>query len=275
MASQLDNTDYTSIEKIGTESWSKFSMETCQQLMRETDNRNPEFFGLKVTHQEFLSLGELEVIENHLRVILKQYKNANKKKSPQSAWKSVYANLEALTLYLKTKQSWFTAKDQKRVADVFNAFGAAWISTAEKLNALASFSENYLPSVRTVVNTAIAIGTSLNEKAPKKISNWPEKLESVWTGNPMLGEKPKRENHNEDDDGEKKKGKKGKKGEEEEDAKGKKGAKKVEAPHSPYDFEDAIDKLKADRKQIGGNQFDIAVMPENERESLMVARMAA
>ncbi|KAI9363950.1 hypothetical protein DFJ73DRAFT_810314 [Zopfochytrium polystomum] len=171
MSSQLDTTDYTSTERIDGDVWCKFSVETMREMQKELDNRNPQTFGLKTT-PDFFKLAEIEVIENQLRVVMKHYKNANKKKSPFSAWKSVFAHLEALTLFLQSKDSWATTEyatpeSKKRALDVYNAYGAAWISTAEKLVGMASFSEGFLPSVRSAVKAALALGTSLAERFPK------------------------------------------------------------------------------------------------------------
>jgi len=280
--------DYNAVEKVGTVVWTKCGIEISQSLMRETDNRNPQVFGLKSSSPDFIASGELEVIENHLRAILKAYKNANKKKSPQSAWKPVYAHCEALTLYLQSRSAWFESMDPKeaeRVARAFTAFGCAWVCLADKLNELGSFSENNYPSVRSAVNATITVGNEVNEKVGKKMSDWPAKLEAIWTGNEYAGDKKKKQQKPEDGDasgGSKKKSKKKSQDDDEDDDAGaggkkKKGGKKPAAPvdealpANPWDFEDSIARLKADRKQIGGSLFDIAVMSEEMRLKLAVA----
>ncbi|KAJ3136567.1 hypothetical protein HK101_003987 [Irineochytrium annulatum] len=259
-----DSVDYSAVEKRDKESYTVHALEICQQMMRECDNRDPAFFQMQVKDPQFSKYGELEVVENQLRSIMKHYKNACKKKSPQSAWKPVFADLEALTIFMKSKEAWFEVKDRARAEEAFKTFGAAWIALGEHLAALGLFNENSYPSVRTAIHTAMAIGNDLNERAGKKISAWPEKLESVWTGNEFeAGDRKK--NKGGDDDGKKKK--KGKKGEEEEEddtkKKPKKSAEKKEV--SPWDFEAAMTALKGGRKAVGGCDFDIASFTDEKR----------
>ncbi|KAJ3110876.1 hypothetical protein HDU96_006181 [Phlyctochytrium bullatum] len=265
-----DDVDYNAVEKIGQDTFTKAGLAIAQDLMRETDNRNPEFFNLKLSNPDFGRYGELEVIENQLRVILKHYKTANKKKSPQSAWKPVYASLEGLTLYLRSKDAWFDIKDKPRVEEAFRTFGAAWVASAEKLAALGALNENSYPSIRTVMQVAMTLGNQLNERAGARMGDWPAKLESVWTGNEYEGEKKKR---GDDDEGKKKK-KGAKKGEAEEDDDKKKSKKEIKAAAaanaSPWDFEVAFDKLKAGRKQVGGTEFDIALWTDEQRLKMAV-----
>ncbi|KAJ3213257.1 hypothetical protein HDU67_003100 [Dinochytrium kinnereticum] len=267
MSAADETMDYNAVEKVGADTFTKVGLQMCQDLLRETDNRNPEFFQLKVENPDFGRYGELEVVENQLRVILKHFKNANKKKSPQSAWKPVYASLEALTLYLRSKDAWFDIKEKDRVEECFKTFGAAWVATSERLAALGALNENSFPSIRTVIAIAMSLGNQMNLKYGKKISQWPEKLESVWTGNEFEGDRKKR---TEDDEG-KKKGKKGgaKKGEADEDEDKKKSKKSLkaekEANVSPWDFEAAFTGLKAGRKQVGGTDFDIAMWPAEQK----------
>ncbi|KAI9335072.1 hypothetical protein BDR26DRAFT_866148 [Obelidium mucronatum] len=280
MTERIEAIDYNAVEKKGAIIWTKVALEECAGMMRETDNRNPAVFGLKTAPTEFTSSGELEVLENQLRVVLKHFKLASKKKSPQSAWKPVYASLEAITIYLQTKTSWVTSiKDASRVEQVFTAFGCAWVATATHLTELGSFSENVYPSVRNAVNTTLAIGNEFNERAGKVLSDWPAKLEAVWTGTEYAGDKKKKPKPvAEEAPKKKKKAKDGFESDEDEDDKKKKkksAAKKTvvsnEPPANPWDFEEAIARLKADRKQIGGNQFDIASMTEEMREKLAIA----
>ncbi|KAI8852274.1 hypothetical protein BC829DRAFT_385582 [Chytridium lagenaria] len=258
--------NYAAVEKIGEETFTKAGLQMCQDLMRETDNRNPEFFNLKIDNPEFGRYGELEVIENHLRVILKLYKLANKKKSPQSAWKPVYAALEALTIYIRSKDAWFDIKDKPRVEEVFKSFGNAWIATSERLSALGLFNENTFPSVRTVIAVTVAIGNQLNERFGQKISQWPEKL--------FEGDAKKKM---EDDHMIKKKKKGSKKTGEEDAVEGvkKKGGRKAakaekEANLSPWDFVAAMTTLKGGRKQVGGCDYDIAQWGEEQRNKFVV-----
>ncbi|KAJ3078778.1 hypothetical protein HK100_010617, partial [Physocladia obscura] len=233
--------------------------------------------------EEFLAQGELEVIENHLRIILKSYKAASKKKAPQSAWKPVYAGIEALTIFLQTKSAWISSpNDAVRAQAIFAAYGAAWIGVAEHLTELGSFGENSYPSVRCAVNTALNFGNETNEKAGKKLSDWPAKLEAVWTGTEYVGDKKKKKpaNAGGNNDEPKKKSKKKKddfgSDEDEDSGKKKKAGKKStvvveEAPSNPFDFEECITRLKADRKQIGGTQFDIETFTEDMKQKLAVA----
>ncbi|KAJ3031908.1 UNVERIFIED_CONTAM: hypothetical protein HDU68_010867 [Siphonaria sp. JEL0065] len=274
--------DYNVIEKKGSIIWTKVALEQAAELFREADNRNPAVFGLKPTQPDFSSSGELEVLENQLRVVLKHFKLANKKKSPQSAWKPVYASLEAITIYLQTKNSWvMSVKDAARVEAVFTAFGCAWVATAAHLTELGVFNENSYPSVRNAVNTTMAIGNEFNERVGRVLSDWPAKLESVWTGTEYAGDKKKKKaaNNGGSDEAPKKK-KKAKDGFESDDDETEKKKKKKpakttavsdESPADPWDFEAAIARLKADRKQIGGNQFDIAAMSDELREKLAIA----
>ncbi|KAJ3097351.1 hypothetical protein HDU97_004929 [Phlyctochytrium planicorne] len=269
MSAMEENIDYNAVEKVGEQTFSKVALAMSMDMMRETDNRNPEFFKLKVDNADFNRYGELEVIENQLRVILKHFKNANKKKSPQSAWKPVYAALEALTLYLRSKEAWFDIKEKPRVEEAFKTFGAAWVATSERLSALGIFNENAFPSIRTIIAITMTIGNNLNERSGKVISKWPAKLESIWTGNEFEDDKKARQNDNAD------KKKKKKKGEEEEEAdekkKGRKAAKaEKEANASPWDFEIAFAALKGSRKQVGGNEFDIALWPEEQRAKFAI-----
>ncbi|KAI8851583.1 hypothetical protein BC829DRAFT_386371 [Chytridium lagenaria] len=245
--------NYAAVEKIGEETFTKAGLQMCQDLMRETDNRNPEFFNLKIDNPEFGRYGELEVIENHLR-------------SPQSAWKPVYAALEALTIYIRSKDAWFDIKDKPRVEEVFKSFGNAWIATSERLSALGF--------VRTVIAVTVAIGNQLNERFGQKISQWPEKLVCVWTGNEFEGDAKKKM---EDDHMIKKKKKGSKKTGEEDAVEGvkKKGGRKAakaekEANLSPWDFVAAMTTLKGGRKQVGGCDYDIAQWGEEQRNKFVV-----
>ncbi|KAJ3407917.1 hypothetical protein HDU80_007375 [Chytriomyces hyalinus] len=285
MAEREAVVDYNAVEKKGSSVvWTKVGLDLFAELMRETDNRNPSVFSLKAADPEFIAAGELEVVENHLRQTLRAYKNACKKKSPQSAWKPVFAALEALTMYMQSKNTWVTStKHSTRAANAFTAYGCAWVCVAEKLNDLGLFVENSYPSVRCAVNSTLAVGNELNEKVGHKMSDWPAKLEAIWTDTPYAGEKKKPYVNENADTGAKKKSKK-KKGEEyddeDEEAGGKKrkGSKKSGSPATtqsepanPWDFEEAIARLKEDRKQIGGSDFDIAVMTEDLRAKLAVA----
>ncbi|KAJ3064141.1 hypothetical protein HDU98_000137 [Podochytrium sp. JEL0797] len=278
--------DYNAVEKNGPQVWTKVGLEQCAEMLRETDNRNPEVFGLKTAPKDFTTCGQLEVLENQLRTVLKHFKLAMKKKSPQSAWKPVYASLEAITIYLQTNHSWVKdALANPKVAKMFSAYGCAWVQVAEKLMEFGSFNENQYPSVRCAVQMTLHLGGELNAMVAKPMSDWPAKLECVWTGAPYAGDKKKKEKTS--DDAPKKKSGKAKKhddfeSDEDDDAaakKKKKHAKKAAAaasateavPSNPWDFEEACSKLKGDRKSLGGAEFDIAVMTEEMRVKLSVA----
>jgi hypothetical protein len=43
---QAPAVDYVSIQKIGEKVYTKYAIDTCQQLFRDTDNRNPAVFKL-------------------------------------------------------------------------------------------------------------------------------------------------------------------------------------------------------------------------------------
>jgi len=129
----------------------------------------------------------------------------------------------------------------------------------------------------------LPLDKKLMRKVQKKISDWPAKLESIWTGNDYAEEKKKKPQPTADD-GAKKKSKK--KTEEESDEEGddkkkKKAGKKTAAAAAassagsvdsgdPWDFENAIIRLKAARKQIGGSVFDIKTWAEEDKAKLAV-----
>ncbi|KAJ3350721.1 hypothetical protein HDU83_009449 [Entophlyctis luteolus] len=276
--------DYNAVDKRGTAVWTKVGLDMCADMLREADKRNPAVCGLSTTVSiDYLAEGELEVIENHLRVVLKSLKAASKKKAPQSAWKPVYASMEALTIFFQTKTAWLKSKDANRAAAIFCAFGAGWITVAERLTELGSFGENAYPSVRCAVNATLAFGNEVNEASGKKISDWPAKFESVWTGNEYAGDKKKKPQAVNNDDAKKKASKKKKNDEfgsddEDDGGKKKKGAKKATAAPAaaavvmnPWDFEECIARLKGERKQIGGSEFDIDSMSEEMKLKLVVA----
>ncbi|KAJ3219496.1 palmitoyltransferase for Vac8p [Dinochytrium kinnereticum] len=233
-----DTIEFNSVEKFGADTFTKAGLRICQDLLREADNRNPDFFQLKGLLSDFRGYGELEVIENQLRVILKHFKNATKKKSPLSA-----------------------------AQESFKAFGTAWVATSENLAALGVLNESHFPSVRTTMAVALALGNQINQRFEEKISQWPEKLWSVWTGDEFEGDRKKKSV--EEDEGKKKKdAKKGEVDAEEDYKKKKKRPKRAvkDANAPPWDFEEALLALKADRKQIGGAEFDIAAWSEGPRE---------
>ncbi|KAJ1558542.1 hypothetical protein HK405_013445, partial [Cladochytrium tenue] len=291
-----DNVDYMATERLDGEVVCCFALQTMRDMDKELDHRNPNTHGLQAT-DEFIKLAEVEVIENQLRVVMKQYKNASKKKAPFSAWRAVLAHLEAMTLFIRHagRDAWATPAYEspeaaRRAKDLYVAVGAAWVSTADRLVAMASLSEAFMPSMRTAIMMALAMGTSLGERFPTKISRWPEKLESLWTGVPLIGETSKDDKKKDDDETKPKKASKKKKDGDDDDevadGKKKKGhpvrahQKVLAKPGAPssmdmWDFEMALEMLKAGRKHIGGTAFDIEIWPAEERERIAAAAVAA
>jgi hypothetical protein len=275
--------DYMAVEKTDGQTWTLVGLELCKLLHREMDNRNPELFGLKPptaqTTTQFQSLGTLEVLENHLRILYKHFKNACKKKSPQSAWRPVFAHLESLTLYLRDAHIQVKPDDDQWM-HLFHAFGCAWVGMAIRLASLGLFSETNYPSMRCAVNAAITFGTSVNEMAGKEISNWPDVLESVWTGSVFDAGamKTKLEDAAKST---KKKNKDKKKAaangadadaaQVAEEAKKRKMSRRKEAASAlvdpEWDLKEAIVTLKADRKHIGGNVFDLGTWSDEQKNN--------
>lgn len=266
-----DGTDYLTVVKKDGETWSVAGLDICSRLHAETDNRNPDLFGMRNTLPKFKKLGELEVIENHLRVIYKHFKQATKKKSPQSSWRPVFASLEGLALYLRDKMDLLSDTSllqgdtsvNARLTELFHAYGCAWVGTAARLSALGSFSENAYPSVRTVVHCVMAFGNAVNDADNGIHSEWPDKMESIWTGTVFAGDaKPRRD---EEAEVKKKKKKGGKDAAPVEEKKKKLGRRKEQALNDPWDFKESLLALKGERKQIGGSMYDIALWTAEER----------
>ena len=248
------------------------------------NNNNNKKNDRKDATTDFFKLAEIEVVENHLKKVMKHYRIASKKSAALSSWKSVYANLEALTLFIRAHNAWCSPDyaDKtfaRRAASLFNAFGAAWVCTADRLCHFASFSESYLPSIRSVVRTTLTMGYSMMERLPENNSGWPEKLESLWTGVPLPGELMRKRESSGTTEGSGKKNKaaaKKKKNVEEDVVKGKprKGKKVMDDaneerdPSELWDFKEAVDSLKAGRKQIGGTLFDLDHLTIDERKRL-------
>lgn len=269
--------NYSAVTRVGKDVYSKVGFNLFEEMCRETQNRDPAFFELQIANQEWIKEAEMEVIENQIEAFWKLYKNAIKKKSPQSAWKPTFATLEALTLYLQSKEGWFDMKESKRAEEAFKAFGNAWVSTAENLSKLGTFNQNTFPSVRTMITIAVDIGNTINEKNmdknKMKLSDWPEKLLCVWTGNEFPGDKKVVA---EMEGAEKKKKAKGKPvaAEEKKVVRSKRQMREA-AVLSPWDFKTSFVSLKDGRKHVGGTAHDLSSLGPEERERAIAGTAAA
>ncbi|KAJ3409814.1 hypothetical protein HDV05_004256 [Chytridiales sp. JEL 0842] len=280
-----NDVDVTQVVKIAEKPFTKFAVEHCQELFRETEKRDPSFFKLK--HEPsatFAGFGQLEVIENELKTLSHFYTVALKKKSPQKAWNPVFARLEALTLYIQSKQDWFDIQDKctpsnntneyERADDVFMAYGAGWVCLLSKLNEFGAYSESNYPSLRSTLNLVFKLGASLNAKRPELICDWPQKLESLWLGIPYPSSTPSSvlEDDQQQPVSQKKLPKKSsydlKREEHAQLALLKKQKRKmknhVAESEDPWDFKEALRRLRGDRTHIGGEQF---LIRENEIEA--------
>lgn len=304
--SSVDYVDYLAVlKRKDGETWTHAGLDVCRQLLREMENRNPTFYGFKVTDPiSFTRNATREVIENHLRILHKHYKTAAKKKSPQSAWRPVYASLEGLTLFLRDPTSssspmipqsplhanacsWYdptTLSSDTHAQYIMKSVGCAWVSLANRLVGLGSFSASVYPSVRTVVHVAMKLGHDWNEQAGLVLSDWPEKLESLWTGTVFEGDAAKKRNDDMDNMDTTKSKKKAKKllaksgggsntsiAASDNNMNGLKpvkklGRRKEQALADPWDFKESLNVLKGtERKSIGGVVYDISAWGAEER----------
>ncbi|KAJ3409811.1 hypothetical protein HDV05_004253 [Chytridiales sp. JEL 0842] len=272
-----NDVNVTQIVKIAERPFSKAAVEHCQELFRECEKRDPAFFRLK--HQPsttFAGFGQLEVIENELKTLSHFYTVALKKKSPQKAWHPVFARLEALTLFIQSKQDWFYIQDKctpsnntneyERADDVFMAYGAGWVCLLSKLNEFGAYLERDYPSFRSTINLVFKLGAFLNAKRPELICDWPQKLESLWLGIPYPSHTtPSSVLDDERPVSQKKLPKKSlydlKREEHARLALLKKQKRRmknhVAESEDPWDFKEALRRLRGDRTHIGGEQFVI------------------
>ncbi|KAJ3288911.1 hypothetical protein HDU79_004476 [Rhizoclosmatium sp. JEL0117] len=194
-----------------------------------------------------------------------------------------------MTHYMQSKQAWITfPKELTRAETIFSAFGAAWVTMTETLTKAGTFSETSYPSVRRTMNATLTLGNEINERAGKIIHDWPAKLLAVYLNIDYIGDKKKKKPQNKgaEDGVSKKQSKKKKKDDaysddEEEVAKKKKhhhhhhshanGKPVIEEPRDPWEFRDLVDVLKADRKRIGGVEFDLTMMTEDLRKLAVAA----
>ncbi|ORY50087.1 hypothetical protein BCR33DRAFT_734799 [Rhizoclosmatium globosum] len=273
MHGHIDETDYSAIQKTGTTVCTQVAYNQYTEMLKETENNlNTTTVPEPTVH--------LSTLETHLRTtVLKHYKLATKKKSPQSAWKPVFSALESITLYIQKNQSWITqqqqptddAEFQKRAVAVFSAFGVAWCDVAEVLMEAGVFNEQTYPSVR----------------------DWPAKLEAIYTQTVYAGNKSQKKkavvNSGDDDVPNKKKEKKKKdeeEGEDEDDKKKKKhhhhhhhhhhhahGKPEEEHQIDPWDFEDLMELLRVDPKHVQEPTDTTALQTEEMRQKLAVAAL--